>query len=102
MATKATTDHEKIRSWVEERGAWPACVKDTGDENDVGMIRIDFPGYEGKESLQKISWGDWFEKFDENNLAFLYREKTNDGERTNFNKLVARDTARNDESVEWS
>lgn len=101
MATKATTDHDKIREWVEERGAWPACVKDTGGRGDIGMIRIDFPGYEGRDSLERVSWHDWFEKFDEKNLAFLYRERTHEGEQTNFNKLVDRSTAENDESVEW-
>ena len=92
-SSNATTDHEQIRQWAEERGARPTCVKGTGGRGDTGMIRLDFPGYSGEESLQEISWDDWFEKFDESNLALLYQEKTAGGQKSNFNKLVSRETA---------
>jgi hypothetical protein len=85
-------DHDEIRRWAEERDARPACVKGTGSGEDIGMIRLDFPGYSGEESLQPIAWDDWFEKFDENNLALLVQEKTARGQRSNFNKLVSRAT----------
>ena len=45
--THATTDHDEIRRWAEERGAKPSCVKGTGGKRDTGMIRLDFPGYSG-------------------------------------------------------
>jgi hypothetical protein len=94
MATaEPITDHRKIREWAEERGAKPACVKGTGGKNDPGMIRLDFPGFTGEESLQPISWDEWFKAFDDNNLALLVQEKTADGKRSNFNKLVSRETA---------
>jgi hypothetical protein len=89
-----TTDHEQIREWAEARGGKPSCVRGTGDSKDVGLLRIDFPGYGGKQSLQKISWDDFFEKFDEQGLALLYQEKTKDGQASNFNKLVSRRTAK--------
>ncbi len=93
MATsEALTDHDRIRQWAESRNARPACVKGTGSQSDVGMIRLDFPGYSG-ESLQEISWDEWFEQFEENNLALVVQEKTADGEKSNFNKLVNRDSA---------
>jgi hypothetical protein len=57
------------------------------------MLRIDFPGYSGADSLQEISWDEFFEKFDEQGLALLYQEKTKDGRQSNFNKLVSRQTA---------
>src|SRR5947209_4029419 len=53
------TDHEEIRQWAEERGARPACVKGTGRKGDIGMIRLDFPGFSGEDSLQEISWDEW-------------------------------------------
>jgi hypothetical protein len=88
-----TTDHEFIRRWVEERHGHPACVRGTGGKNDVGMIRIDFPGFSGGDSLQPISWAEWFRQFDENDLAFLYREmRHGDGDLDRFNKLVRRDS----------
>lgn len=86
-----TADHEFIRRWAEERRATPSCVRGTGGGEDIGMLRLDFPGYSGRGKLQPISWDDWFEKFDERNLALLYQEKTKDGKKSNFNKLVARD-----------
>jgi ferritin-like metal-binding protein YciE len=92
-SANVTTDHEQIQQWAEERGAHPACVRGTGGKGDTGMIRLDFPGYSGAQSLQPISWDEWFEKFDENNLALLYQEKTARGQRSNFNKLVSRETA---------
>lgn len=89
--SKTTTDHNTIRKWVEERGGWPATVKNTGDKDDPGLLRIDFPGYSGKDSLEQISWEDFFEKFDEKKLAFLYQDEKRDGEESRFFKFVNRD-----------
>jgi hypothetical protein len=97
MAThrsKTTTNHSEIRKWAESRGAKPACVKGTGSGDDPGMIRLDFPGYSGSDSLQEISWDDWFRAFDDNDLALVYEDTTSGGEQSNFNKLVGRDTAK--------
>lgn len=91
--SQTTTDHEQIRQWAESRGARPACVRGTGGGGDTGMIRLDFPGFSGEDSLQEISWDEWFQQFDENNLALLCQETTKDGQPSNFNKLVSRDTA---------
>lgn len=88
-----TTDHDTIRKWAEERGARPACVKGTGGRGDTGMIRLDFPGYSGADSLQSISWDDWFRSFDDNDLALVYQDRTASGQKSNFNKLVGRETA---------
>jgi hypothetical protein len=83
-----TTDHDTIRRWVEERGGRPARVKGTG-----AILRIDFPGYTGEDTLEPISWDEWFRTFDEANLAFVYQETTADGKPSRFNKLVDRSTA---------
>ena len=91
--SNTTTDHEFIRKWAEERGGKPACVKGTGGGSDPGMIRLDFPGWSGEESLQPISWDEWFKAFDDNKLAFLYQDTTKGGEESRFNKLVKRSTA---------
>lgn len=86
--SQVTTDHEKIRKWAEKRGGHPAHVKGTGGKDDAGLLRIDFPGYSGENTLEKISWGEFFEKFDEKDLAFVYQEKTSDGHESRFFKLV--------------
>jgi hypothetical protein len=90
--SRATTDHDEIRRWAEERGAHPACVRRTGGSGDIGMIRLDFPGYSGSQSLEQIGWEDFFRKFDESGLALVYEESTSRGQKSNFNKLVNRDS----------
>ncbi|MFY3746720.1 hypothetical protein ACOQFB_22660, partial [Anaeromyxobacter sp. Red801] len=91
--SSTTTDHDTIRRWVEERGGWPASVGGTERGDETGIIRIDFPGYGGEGKLERIPWDDWFRKFDEANLAFTYEETTAGGQRSNFNKLIGRETA---------
>lgn len=90
-SAKKTTDHETIRAWVEERGGHPAHVIGTGN-GDPGVLRIDFPDYGEDENLEEIEWNKFFEKFDSENLAFLYQEETDEGGPSRFNKLVRRDS----------
>jgi hypothetical protein len=90
-SSQTTTDHDTIRKWAEERGGKPAHVKSTAADDDPGIIRIDFPGYSGGDSLEEITWDEFFEKFEESGLALVYQETTADGERSNFNKLVKRE-----------
>jgi hypothetical protein len=92
-SSRVITDHDEIRKWAEERGAKPAAVKSTGGEDDVGIIRLDFPGYSGEGSLEEISWEQFFEKFEQSNLALIIQDSTAEGVRSNFNKLVSRDKA---------
>ena len=84
-----TKDHETIKRWVEERGGSPAAVKATESGDDPGMLRINFPGYSGEDRLENITWDEFFQKFDEKNLEFLFQEKTRDGETSRFWKLVS-------------
>jgi hypothetical protein len=65
-------------------------VKRTNRGRQTGIVRLDFPGYTGAKSLEPITWDEFFEKFDEKNLALVYQEHTAGGERSNFNKLVRR------------
>jgi hypothetical protein len=90
-SSKRTTDHEKIRRWAEARSGKPARVHGTRTEDDAGLLRIDFPDdHEDDEELEEITWDEFFEKFDEKRLAFVYQEKTAAGEQSRFNKLVSR------------
>ena len=84
-SAKPTTNHDEIRKWVEARGGHPAHVKKTGGKRDPGVLRIDYPGYSGGDTLERISWDKWFRAFDKNGLAFLYQ-----GGRSRFSKLVDR------------
>src|SRR4051794_35163627 len=86
-SAKATTDHDTIRKWVEQRGGHPAHVKKTGRRRDPGVLRIDYPGFSGEDTLEPIEWDEFFSAFDKNKLAFLYQ-----GGRSRFSKLVDRKT----------
>jgi hypothetical protein len=87
--SETTTDHDTIRRWAEERGGRPATVTGTesGDE-EAGILRIDFQ--DPDDRLEEISWDDWFAKFEEENLAFLYQDEKKDGETSTFFKLLKR------------
>jgi alkylation response protein AidB-like acyl-CoA dehydrogenase len=89
--SKTTTDHETIRRWAEERGGKPASVRGTEAGGEPGVLRIDFPGGAGEDSLEHISWDEWFRKFEESGLAFLYQEEKAGGEGSTFFKLVNRE-----------
>ena len=58
------------------------------------MIRLDFPGFSGEQSLEHIEWDEWLQKFDESGLALLVQDTTADGQQSNFNKLISRETAK--------
>lgn len=91
-AAERTTDHDTIRAWVEARKAVPASVKGTAEGGeDAGLLRIDFPDANPDPNLEQISWEDFFEKFEESQLAFLYQDKTDDGSTSRFCKLVSRE-----------
>ena len=96
MASKAShrvlTDHEDIRNWAESRKAQPACVKRTEGRGGSCLLRFDFPGYSGEDSLEAISWDQWFHIFDERKLALILEDRMADGRPGNFNKLVSRET----------
>ena len=89
---KTTTDHKVIQEWAEERRGRPATVRGTGDGDDPGLLRINFPGYRGRQTLEDITWEEFFEKFDEKGLAFLYQEQTAGGKPSRFFKLISRET----------
>lgn len=85
---ETTTDHKTIRQWAEKRDGHPAKVASTADG---GILRIDFG--EPEDRLEKIDWDEFFRIFEENNLAFLFQEKTEDGGTSRFNKFIDRATA---------
>lgn len=88
-SSETTTDHKTIRAWAEARDGKPSRVaasKRNGKEG--GILRIDFG--EPEDTLEPISWEQFFEIFEENGLAFLYQDETKDGGRSRFNKFVNR------------
>ena len=90
--SKVTTNHGEIQRWVEERGGSPARVKGTESRTDGGLLRIDYPGFTGEDTLESITWEEFFKAFDEHNLTFLYQDKTKDGKVSRFSKFIDRDS----------
>lgn len=89
-----TTDPEFIREWTEQRNGQPAAVEGTGNGNDPGILRIQFPDYGEDENLTKISWEAFFRKFEKERLAFVYQDTSKDGQTSRFSKFIARDSNR--------
>ena len=89
-ASKTTTDHNKIKQWAEERQGKPAVVKGTeNNEDGSDLLFINFPGY-AEDNLKDISWDEFFETFDDRDLAFLYQDEI-EGKKSRFFKLVDRE-----------
>ena len=83
-SSKTTTDHDTIKKWVEEHDGVPAHIADADPE----VLRIHFPGAsDDDDNFEEIEWKEFFDKFEERKLAFLY--STDDD--STFNKLVSRD-----------
>jgi hypothetical protein len=89
-AAERTTDHDKIRAWVEARNGHPSVVKRSHDTAEGGgILRLDFN--EPEASLEEVPWDEFFETFEDRKLAFLYQDRTADGELSRFFKFVRRD-----------
>jgi hypothetical protein len=85
----ATTSHEVIRHWAEERGGVPATVEGTEHGDHLGVLRFDFGG--DNEGLRHVSWDEWFDTFDARKLNFLYQEERKDGNQSTFFRLESPD-----------
>ncbi|MGY1742064.1 MULTISPECIES: Rho termination factor N-terminal domain-containing protein [unclassified Blastococcus] len=81
----ATTSHEVIRQWAEERGGEPATVPGTEHGDHLGVLRLDFGGDD--DGLRKVGWEEWFATFDARELNFIYQEERKDGHQSTFFRL---------------
>jgi hypothetical protein len=81
----ATTSHEVIRAWAEERGGVPATVEGTEHGDHLGVLRLDFGG--DSDSLRHVGWDEWFATFDARSLNFIYQEERKDGNQSTFFRL---------------
>jgi hypothetical protein len=85
----ATTHHEVIKQWAEERGGRPATVEGTEHGDLLGVLRIDFGGDDAR--LRQVSWEEWFNTFDARRLNFIYQEERSDGRQSTFFRLESPD-----------
>lgn len=69
MQQTVTTNHEEIRAWAASRGGMPAIVEGT----EAGL-RFDWGE---DDTLMRISWGDFFDIFENEGLAMAHIEEDN-------------------------
>lgn len=92
--SKTTVDHDEIRQWAEARGGRPTTIEGTPKEGEAaGLLRINFPTGASDSPLEPVSWDQFFEKFDEENLAFAYQDQKANGEESHFCKFIDRKSA---------
>jgi hypothetical protein len=92
--SKTTVDHDEIRQWAEARGGQPTTIEGTPKKGEAaGLLRIDFPTGTSNPPLEPVSWDEFFEKFDAENLAFVYQDQKESGEESYFCKFVDRKSA---------
>jgi len=65
--TKTTRDHEEIEDWIVDHGGLPAR-----EAGSFAELRVDF---EGLDDLEELSWKEFFEILDSENLAMEYEEE---------------------------
>ena len=90
--SRTTTDHQQIRQWAELRGGIPTTVAGTAGKGEhVGILRIEFPESGEERRLEPIEWDEFFDKFEQSKLAFLFQEQTKTGQPSRFFKFVNRE-----------
>jgi hypothetical protein len=77
---KVTTNPEEIQNWVISRSGYPAIGKRIHGSEVVTELCIHFSDEQSFSSVKPISWDEFFQKFQEEKLVFLYQEKTHTGE----------------------
>lgn len=91
-----TTDHETIRTWVEQRGSRPARVNEpAGDSASLAII----PKGKADDSLAPISWDEFFTIFEDEDVAFAYQTEKADANAKWFCQFVTRDAQRADAEI---
>lgn len=78
---KTTVSHVVIRAWAENHHGQPALIVDPNHLDQQVGLRIDFPGKHDEALLSAahhnkvVSWDEFFQVFEEQQLAFDYLEE---------------------------
>lgn len=74
---QTTTEHALVRKLIEDREGYPAHLESSEGQGDSGLLQVgltDEDEGQGGEDLKELSWEQFFEEFEEKDLAFAYRE----------------------------
>ena len=83
---KTTRDHDQIRRWAEERGGKPSADADIHRPGDPDILQLEFDPKDRKPDV--LTWGEFFEEFDDAELTFLYQDETEEGQKSRFYKFI--------------
>ena len=89
--TISTTDHNEIKNWAEERKGIPSSLENPDEDASNLILRILFSDDKKVEQAKQISWDEFFKRFEEHKLAFVYKHENFGGELTNFHRFVFRE-----------
>jgi len=98
MVMKYTIDNDEIRAWIEEHGGVPATIKGMSEDEEDGvesadMLHISFDPND--PNMEEMDWEEFFERFENENLALVYDENASGDEANDF-ELVDRFRARDE------
>ncbi|WP_049900442.1 hypothetical protein [Natrinema sp. J7-1] len=85
---RLTTDPERIREWAEARDAVPVRIRDS-EGHGYSFARRDELG----ERHEEVTWDEFTERFEDDDLVFVYHEAEPTGEEMGFFEIVERDRA---------
>lgn len=84
----STTEHDESKSWVAEQDG-PVSAKGTETNDAVCVLQMNFSGGAGSDDFEEITRFDWFERFEQKNLAILSQQEKVSGEESTFLALVS-------------
>lgn len=70
----ATTDHDVIRRWADDRHATPVIIEGPSGDDRVGELTLDFDFGNALEDLRQLTWDEWLAAFDERGLRFRFSD----------------------------
>lgn len=88
--TKVTTDHDEIRRWAQERNGRPVSVKHDPLNPNGCTIQIDFLYDRFDDNIHEISWDEFFDAFERDEMALVYQTETEGGRMSRFGRIVRR------------
>jgi hypothetical protein len=88
----ATRSHDVILQWANDRSAMPATVPDAEADGHFGVLRFDIPSHGTGQSLEHVSWTEWFATFDDRKLVMIFQERLRNGHQSNFFHFCRPDT----------
>ena len=71
---KATTDPSLIKKWAEARRATPAVIRKFTSDGMEMVLSFLFPDINIDEVVTRLSWEEFFEKFNQQRLVFVYED----------------------------